>query len=99
MSYLNGGGQNTTYLSAFGSFEYMKQDNYDYKKYPVLFQHYKPKPYKQIHSKEFIPYLSILDALFNIGAEATLQLIKMGTEKWLTFEEMDNLSTNKGNND
>lgn len=91
-----GGGQNTTYLSAFGSFVYMKQDNYDYKKYPVLFQNYNPKPYKQIHSKEFIPYLSILDALFNVGAKETLNLIKNGTQNWLTFEEMVKLSQNKG---
>ncbi len=78
----------TTYLSAFGSFEYMKEDYFDYKKYPVLFQNYIPKYYKQIHSDKFIPYLSVLDSLFNIGAINTLELIQNGTKKWLTFEEM-----------
>lgn len=76
-----------TYLCAYGSFDYMKDDNYNYEKYPVLFQNYIPKPYKQIHSKEFVPYLSILDALLNIGSNETLELIKHGTEKWLNFEE------------
>ena len=85
----------STYLSAFGSFEYMLKDQYDYKKYPVLFQNYQPKPYKQIHSDEFVPYLSVLDALFNIGSEKTLELIKNGTEKWLTFEEMTKLKENE----
>ena len=85
----------TEYLSAFGSFEYMLKDQYDYKKYPVLFQNYQPKPYKQIHSDEFVPYLSVLDALFNIGSEKTLELIKNGTEKWLTFEEMTRLKENE----
>lgn len=78
------------YLSAFGSFDYMKEDKFDYKKYPVIFQNYIPKPYLQIHSKEFVPYLSVLDALFNIGANETLELIKNGTEKWLNWDERDN---------
>ena len=43
------------YLCAFGSFDYMKEDKYDYKKYPVIFQNYNPKPYTQIHSSDFIP--------------------------------------------
>lgn len=82
----------TEYLSAFGSFNYMLEDNFDYKKYPVVFQNYKPKPYAQIHSKEFTPYLSVLDALLNVGPEETLNLIKNGTEKWLNWEERNNLS-------
>lgn len=75
------------YICAFGSFEYMQEDNYDYLKYPVLFQNFQPQPYKQIHSETFIPYLSVLDALFNIGPTKTLELIKNGTKKWLTWEE------------
>jgi len=80
------------YLCAFGSFDYMKEDGYDYKKYPVIFQNYIPKLYTQIHSKEFVPYLSVLDALFNIGGEQTLELIKSGTEHWLTWDERDKFS-------
>ncbi len=80
------------YLCAFGSFDYMKEDGYDYKKYPVVFQNYIPKPYKQIHSQEFVPYLSILDALFNIGGEETLKLIQNGTKNWLTWNERDKFS-------
>lgn len=72
-----------TYLSAFGSFDYMKEDGFNFDKYNTIFQNYNPKPYKQIHSEEFVPYLSILDALYNIGGEKTLELIKNGTDKWL----------------
>ena len=82
----------TKYLCAFGSFDYMKEDNYDYEKYPVIFQDYQPKPYKQMHSDNFIPYLSILDALFNIGADETMELIKNGTDKWLSWDERDGVS-------
>ncbi len=76
------------YLSANGSFEYMLEDNYDYIKHPVLFQNYEPANYEQKHSREFVPYLSVLDALYNIGSDATYELIKSGTKKWLSFEEM-----------
>lgn len=78
------------YLSAFGSFDYMKEDRFNYEKHPVLFQNFKPKPYKQIHSTEFVPYLSVLDALYNVGGEETLNLIKSGTEKFLNWEERQN---------
>ena len=91
--------QATEYLCAFGSFDYMKEDEFDYKNNHVVFQNYKPKPYKQIHSEKFVPYLSVLDALFNVGPDVTLFLIKNGTEKWLDWDERDKLSiVNKGDN-
>lgn len=77
----------TCYLCANGSFEYMLEDKIFPCELPVYFQNFYPKPYKQIHSKEFIPYLSILDALFNIGPQETYQLIINGTPKWLTWKE------------
>lgn len=79
--------ESTQYLCAFGSFDYMKEDGYDFEKYPVIFQNYIPKPYKQLHSNDFVPYLSVLDALFNVGSQETLNLIKNGTEKWLKWNE------------
>ena len=84
--------QATTYLSAHGSFEYMLEDKVFPCEIPVLFQNYIPQPYPQKHSKEFVPYLSILDALFNVGSEKTLALIKTGTQTWLTWEMMCNNS-------
>jgi hypothetical protein len=78
------------YLSPRGSFGYMKSDGL----FPVhgitaFFQDFQPKPYTQTgFSGEFVPYLSVLDALFNVGPETTLQLIKNGTPKWLAWDEM-----------
>jgi hypothetical protein len=78
------------FLSAQGSFGYMKADGV----LPVdgiemRFQNYQPKSYQQVGSKhQFFPNLSVLDALFNIGPEATLGLIARGTEKWLTWDDM-----------
>ena len=65
------------FLSARGSFGYMKEDGLlPVQGVEIRFQNYVPKPYPQVGSKgEFVPYLSVLDALFNIGPEATLGLI------------------------
>jgi hypothetical protein len=78
------------YLSPRGSFEYMKSDGlFPVDGHPVLFQDFQPKPYPQAgHTGEFVPYLSVLDALFNVGPESTLQLIRSGTPKWRTWDEM-----------
>ena len=78
------------FLSAQGSFGYMKANGV----LPVdgiemRFQDYRPKPYPQVGSKgQFVPCLSVLDALFNIGPEATRGLIAAGTERWLAWDDM-----------
>lgn len=80
------------YYCAHGSFGYMlKERVFPVQNINVLFQNYQPQPYAQVrNSEEFIPYLSILDALFNIGPNETLKLIKKGTLKWLNWEERKN---------
>jgi hypothetical protein len=79
-----------TYLCAKGSFEYMLEDGaFPLQDIAVKFQDYIPRPYPQIGAQaEFVPFLSILDALFNIGPEKTTQLINQGTEKWLSWTDM-----------
>jgi len=78
------------YLCARGSFSYMSDDGvFPVKDIDVLFQNYVSKPYPQVGSpKVFIPSLSILDPLMNIGPEETLKLIENGTELWDTWEKM-----------
>jgi len=52
-------------------------------------QDFQPKIYSQIGSpNDFIPYLSVLDALMNVGPDQTADLVAKGTTKWLTWEEM-----------
>jgi hypothetical protein len=79
-----------TYVCARGSFPYMLEDAvFPVQDIEVRFQNYVPKTYAQIGSpQEFIPYLSIIDALVNIGPEKTLELIASGTEHWLSWDEM-----------
>jgi hypothetical protein len=60
----------------------------------VLFQDFKPKPYEQVGSPgRFVPFLSVLDALMNLGPTGTAGIIRDGTHKWLSWAEAqtDNL--------
>ncbi len=78
------------YYCAKGSFDYMLADGlFPVSDVTALFQDFQPKAYPQIGSpNDFIPYLSVLDALMNVGPEQTVELIDQGTEKWLTWDEM-----------
>jgi hypothetical protein len=80
----------TKYYSARGSFTYMMNDGiFPVPDIAVLFQNYAPRPYRQVGSPStFIPYLSILDAILNIGPQNTLELIRTGTDRWNTWDEM-----------
>lgn len=77
------------YFCARGSISYMLED----KVFPVAgmdvrFQNFSPAEYKQIGATDgFVPFLSVADALMNIGPDAVSGLIKNGTKKWLTWED------------
>jgi hypothetical protein len=78
------------YFAAKGSFGYMLEDGvFPVEGIEVLFQDYHPKPHAQVGAKDhFEPNLSVLDALMNIGSEATADLIKNGTPCMLSWESM-----------
>lgn len=78
------------YLCARGAFEYMKAEGlFPVNDIEVVFQNHHPKPYPQVGSPaEFVPYLSILDALFNVDPARAAELANTGTTKWLTWQEM-----------
>jgi hypothetical protein len=78
----------TTYYCAAGAFKYMRDEGiFPVKDIEVLFQDHQPIPYSQARSSMFVPRLSAIDALFNVGAERTRELIR-GTQHWKTWEEM-----------
>ena len=81
--------EGTTYYAAQGAFDYMSQDGiFPVTGIEVVFQQYKQVPYSQNHSNEFVPYLSVLDALCNLGVESTADLIIKGVQLPLTWQEM-----------
>jgi hypothetical protein len=67
------GGQ--VYLSGDGADDYQLEG--EFRKNDVILQRigFQHPVYDQSHSSEFIPGLSVMDALFNVGAEATHNLL------------------------
>jgi hypothetical protein len=78
------------YYCARGSFDYMKVEGiFPVNGIEVHFQDFKTAKYGQIGERNsFIPSLSILDAMMNVGPGATAELVKGGTQKWLSWEDM-----------
>ena len=77
------------YYCAKGSFDYMLQDGvFPVDDIDVLFQDFQHSPYIQIGSPDrFVPYLSVLDSLMNVGPDGTLEIIRNATLRWWTWEE------------
>jgi len=76
-----------TYVSAHGSFPYMKEDGvFPLANLPVYFQDHAPREYAQHGSGEFVPRLSCLDALANL-APSEVRVTLRGTEWWQSWEE------------
>jgi hypothetical protein len=69
------------YLSARGSKEYMFEDQFTDKfNGKVRFQEFTCLEYSQINSKNFVPYLSIVDFLFQLSSDEILNLIELGSD-------------------
>lgn len=85
------------YLCAYGSFDYMKEDGlFPLDDIEVVFQNANLKAYSQTRStKGFVPYMSIIDALLNVGPDETKKLVLNTTDRWLSWTEMLELR-NKG---
>ncbi len=60
-----------TYLSGNGARKYMNLSIFEELGIDVQFQTFVPVAYKQFRVDDFMPGLSILDALFNLGIEGT----------------------------
>ena len=80
----------TCYMCARGAFDYMLDDKiFPVEHVDICFQNFIPKEYFQIGSpNKFVPYLSVIDTLMNIGSAKTAELIKNGTEKWSTWNDL-----------
>jgi len=72
------------YYSSGGALEYMKEDNvFPVSDIEVFFQRFHVKSYPQKNSSNgFIPSLSVLDALFNVGPAQTARLIINKNNYW-----------------
>ena len=81
-----------TYLSAPGSFDYLRQENpFESSQINLRFFSFIHPVYPQLHGT-FEPYLSIIDAIANIGSVKTLRLMRSSVMPSLDYQEMTELS-------
>jgi hypothetical protein len=65
----------TTYLSGTASRDYMEEDIFSSAGIKLIYQEYNHPTYAQFSSREFIPGLSIIDALMNLDFEGVKLLL------------------------
>jgi hypothetical protein len=69
------------YLSPQGAREYLEQDGFPGNSgVRLLFQRFDPAPYAQRGAREFVPRLSLVDLLANLGSAATLRYVRENGE-------------------
>ena len=59
-----------TYVSGIGGKRYLDEKSFEKNKIIIKYQNYNPIRYPQRMSKSFIPNLSIIDLLANVGSES-----------------------------
>ncbi len=75
------------YYAARGSIDYMREDGvFPLPRLPVFFQSFVPVPYRQSAASDFVPFLSTLDALFNLPCPDARQAMR-GTRRWVPWDE------------
>lgn len=67
------------YLSGPAGRDYMELDRYEMEGVEVWFNDFEHPSYTQKGSSQFVPYLSTLDLLMNVGAEQGRKIIDSGT--------------------
>jgi hypothetical protein len=67
-----------TYISGIGGKGYITEQLFEANNLKLEFQSYEPSPYPQRFTKSFVPNLSIIDMLSNVGPDSA-KLIR-GTE-------------------
>ena len=66
-----------TYVSPIGSEEYIEEDGvFNKGDISLMYNNYQPTPYPQIGTKAFIPFMSIIDLIANVGPDHSLDHIR-----------------------
>ena len=87
----------TEYLSVLGALSYLKENNpFDSSSAGLKFFSFEHPVYPQLHGA-FEPYLSIVDAIANIGPERTSKLLQTGVGPKLDFNQAVRLIERENN--
>lgn len=70
----------THYLSGPLGKNYICPENWEKNSIHLLYHHYSYPNYEQATTQSFIPWLSILDLLFNHGPEKSIEIIQQGNK-------------------
>ncbi len=88
----------TAYLSPVGSFNYIEMESpggaFIANDIELYYHNYSHPRYNQ-GSKDFVPYMCILDLLFNEGFKNSLAIIKKGRKHAYYFEQYRNIKANQ----
>jgi hypothetical protein len=86
-----------TYLAAPGSMTYMAAEGiFPLRDVSTVFQSYLPEPYPQRHAEHFVPKLSVVDALFQVGPERALEVIRAGARGFTPWSQTIALHATRG---
>jgi hypothetical protein len=69
----------TVYLCGGGAEGYQEDDKFAQAGLELIYQNFQHPIYPQINTSEFVPGLSIVDALMNCGIEGTRRLLQQGS--------------------
>ena len=69
------------YISGQNGVDYLKVEDFNLANIKVAVQHYEHPTYAQIHG-DFIPYLSVIDLLFNFGPKSRDIIMSGNAEVW-----------------
>lgn len=72
------------YLTGHGAASYMNFQMFEEAGVSVRFMNYDLKPYPQLHG-DFMPYVSLLDLLFNVGCAEAPRYFESTTMDWKDF--------------
>lgn len=71
----------TQYVCGMGSADYLQPEKFVETGIPLVFQDYRCAEYPQIGSNDFIPGLSVVDTLANVGLEGIRNLLESNNRK------------------
>jgi hypothetical protein len=76
----------TSYVVVPGAVEYMRDDPlWQGLENKLEIYNYVPTPYKQSKSKDFMPFMSSIDALLELGAKETREVMLNGSQTYLPW--------------
>jgi len=70
----------SVYYSGILGKDYLREEFFRAQNISVRYQNFHPQPYPQFHGGEFVPYMSVLDLMFNCG-EKSREILLTGQEQ------------------